>query len=310
MNLPIAPLSAAILGIAAAAGVALVPAPMLGELVMESGLPALIAAAEPPLGLTARLLLAAGIGGLVALFAWFASFLLVGTRSIAIGAEKSEDAEIEERPVVRRADAHPDAPPRPPLRANRDLGTPFLEVTAKLRKGSEEPVEEAIAEPLVDDELEPLPPLDTLDLTVEAPGTSPPPAPAEAPLPQNLDQPMARFDPGAIREAPIAPPSPILPLRRPARPAVFEPSERFETFELTPHVRAAAPPPSVPAPAPPEQAITHPETDASIHALLERLEKGVAKRGLASANDSAAPGDPEHGLQEALITLRNLARRA
>ena len=34
-------------------------------------------------------------------------------------------------PVLRRADAHPDAPPRRPVFANSDLGTPFLDVKAE-----------------------------------------------------------------------------------------------------------------------------------------------------------------------------------
>ncbi|QIG81100.1 hypothetical protein [Stakelama tenebrarum] len=302
MNLPIAPSSAAILGVATAATIAIVPAPMLGELVMESGLPALLPAAEPPLGITARALLALGVGGLVALFSWFAAFLLVGSRSIGVGKGAREAApEIEEKPAVRRADAHPDAPPRPPLRATRDLGTPFLEVTAKLRKGSE-------SAEIRSDEI-----VEILDLTeaaeaqaVAAPAPVAPPSPAEAELPEDLNQPMAQYDPGAIREAPIAAPSSVLPLRRPSRPAVFEPQERFETFELTPQVRAA-PPPSVPASG---SEFTRPETDASIHALLDRLEKGVVRRGLGGANDGEPSHEPEHGLQEALVTLRNLARRA
>lgn len=127
MNLPLAPVGATALGIAAAAAVALLPTPMLERVVWDSGLPALIAAAEPPLGMTARVLLAAGVGVAVAALSWFALFLLLG----AAGVETRRRAKAEmaggrrNTPFVRRADAHPDAPPRPPLRATVDLGMPF-----------------------------------------------------------------------------------------------------------------------------------------------------------------------------------------
>jgi hypothetical protein len=62
MNLPLAPLAAAVLGGAAAAACALMPASMLESLVMASGLPAVLQAAAPPLGMTARLAIAGGAG--------------------------------------------------------------------------------------------------------------------------------------------------------------------------------------------------------------------------------------------------------
>ncbi|WP_188054431.1 hypothetical protein [Sphingosinithalassobacter sp. CS137] len=306
MNIPIAPLAAAFLGLASAAGFALMPTPVLESTVIDSGIAAIVAAAEPPLGMTARLLVAAGAGILVALVTWFALFLLLGGRAIVIGkrVERNDAA-----PVVRRADAHPDAPPRPPLRATRDLGPPFLEVHARLRRG-DEPLTDGEAEEVFETELvlsEPLP-----DAAVADDPEQTPPTPAEAELPQDLNQPLSAFDPGAIRESPMPAPSSVLPLKRsalPPRPPVFTPSERFETFELTPPVRNVAPPPPAPAPISQEAPITRPETEATVHALLDRLEKGVVRRGLASGVEQPQR-DPEHGLQEALVTLRNLARRA
>ncbi|MEI9928050.1 MAG: hypothetical protein WDN44_10605 [Sphingomonas sp.] len=91
---------------------------------------------------------------------------------------------------------------------------------------------------------------------------------------------------------------------------MFDDSERFEIFELTPAARPAPPRP-VPAPVRREEAIARPETDATIHALLDRLEKGVVRRGIAGGTEHAPrPRDAERGLEEALVTLRNLARRA
>lgn len=288
MNLPLAPLAAALLGAVAALGVIAMPVPVLESLVMDSGIAAVFAAAEPPLGLTARALLAGGIGVVAAVLGWFMAFILVGTRGVTIGKASAEPS-APHMPVIRRADAHPDAPPREPLLATRDLGTPFLEVRAtEVDKADAEVGSDAVLE------LETLP--------VSAP-------PAEQPLPQDFNQPLAAFDPTAIPIAPRPKPVPLAPLRREPRPAVFDASERFEVFELTPPVRhKPAPAPVMIAPAEP---IARPETDASVHALLERLERGVIRKGLATAVETEVhPRDAERGLEDALVTLRNLARRA
>ena len=271
MNLPLAPLVAGIAGVATAAACLVLPASMMESLVMDSGIPSVIPAAAPPLGMTARFVLAGGIGGLVAVFSWLSLFLLLGSRTLTIG----KAAEAKEVPVLRRADAHPDAPARAPLLATRDLGLPFLEVTAK----------EAEAVPVVD----------------------------EQELPIDLDQPLAAFDPQAIPEIPMPPPVAVAALR--PRPAIFDSSERFETFELTPIRRSSPPPRNRPAPRPEpvvqaEAPAQVARNEASIHALLDRLEQGVVNRGIASGVEGERPKDAERGLEDALVTLRNLARRA
>jgi hypothetical protein len=277
MNLPIAPVAAALLGGVTAAACAVMPSHMLESLVMASGLPAAVSAAAPPLGMTARLAIAVGAGGLIAVFGWLVLFLVLGTRTVTIGRGKAVEADAA--PTLRRADAHPDAPSRPPLLATRDLGTPFLEVTARA-----EPEPEIVRAAEM---------------------------PEEQDLPMDLEQPLAAFDPDAIPQIPMPPPVTLPPLRRVSRPAVFDTSERFETFELTPIRRTPPPQDLTPAPRLREEAITRPETEATIHALLERLEKGGVKRGLASGTEPAqTPRDSERGLEEALVTLRNLARRA
>jgi hypothetical protein len=287
MNLPIAPVAAALLGGVAAGACALMPIPMLESLVMASGLPAAVSAAAPPLGMTARLAIAGGAGGMIAVFGWLVLFLVLGTRGVTIGRSKIVEADALQAPVLRRADAHPDAPPRPPLLATRDLGTPFLEVTARA------PEPEAAPEPLFESEAE----------IAEIP--------EEQDLPMDLEQPLAAFDPQAIPDVPMPPPVTLPPLRRVARPQTFDTSERFETFELTPIRRTPPPANLAPAPRQPEEAITRPETEATIHALLDRLEKGVVKRGIAAGTETPQkPRDAERGLEEALVTLRNLARRA
>lgn len=297
MNLPIAPVIAGVLGGAVALGVLVVPMSVLEGLVMDSGLPAVIAATEPPLGFTARFIMAFGAGASVALFSWFAAFVLLGSRTLTIGESEEIDLDLDvvPTPVLRRADAHPDAPPRPPLLATRDLGRPFdaFRTPPDITKIEEE-IEEIAIEVAA-------PVLEPLAI-----------APIEQPLPVDLDQPLAAFDPDAMPEVPLAAPVALPPLSRSAKPPVFEETERFDVFELPTPVRPAPRPISLVSR---EDAITRPETEASVHALLERLERGVLRKGVATA---AAPSPStrverrarERGLEDALITLRNMARRA
>jgi hypothetical protein len=286
MNLPIAPVIAAALGGIVALCALAVPTPMLEALVMASGLPAVFAAAEPPLGFTARAAIALGSGGFVAVLGWLGVSMLVGSREGE--ARQSEDP--FGAPVIRRADAHPDAPPRPPLLATRDLGSPF-------RDPAPEPI---VAKPR-------------------------PVIPAEQPLPADLDQPLSAFDPDAVPDEPMPVPVALPSLRQASRPPLFEETERFEIFELTPPVR---PTPSLvvdstpePMPGPPavrDEAITRPETEATIHALLDRLEKGVVRKAIPPSVPAPAPGPAPRierrarprGLEDTLVTLRNLAQRA
>ena len=363
MNLPLAPLIALVAGGLAALGVAMIPVPALEALVMDSGLPSVLAMAEPPLGTTARLAVALGAGAFVGAFMWLSAFILLGSRGLTIGesAEVESDPEQVPLPVLRRADAHPDAPPRPPLLATRDLGRPFLEVRAAVPVAEPEAEEridfDAIfpprpisppkaVEPGVVETPEPVIALPAPvviatapEPVVEAPEvsevyTTPPPIPAPEPvvealeshkshdiharetlppveqeLPVDFDQPLSAFDPQAIPAVPKSAPVPLAPLRRQPRPSIFDESERFEIFELTPPPRRHVPEPLVEAPvAPPRERIVRPETDASVHALLERLERGVADKQIAATSRSAARAH-ERGLEEALVTLRNLARR-
>lgn len=319
MNLPLAPLIALVAGGLAALGVAMIPVPALEALVMDSGLPSILAMAEPPLGMTARIAVALGSGAFVGAFMWLSAFILLGSRGLTIGGDAAEPVDPEEVavPVLRRADAHPDAPPRPPLLATRDLGRPFLEVSAAAPAEVEDKVDfDAIFPPRpMTAPVEEAPKVhevhaeDVFEAEAEAP-ESPEShdtcareavPPAEQELPTDFDQPLSAFDPQAIPAVPKPAPVPLAPLRRQPRPSIFDEGERFEIFELTPPVR-----PHVPAPMP-EQPRERRGTDASIHALLDRLERGVADKGLGTTQATAKAN--ERGLEEALVTLRNLARR-
>lgn len=316
--LPMAPAAGAITGAFAAAIAALIPGDMLDRLILRSGLPAILAAAEPPLGLTARLVLILLGGGTIALFVWFALFLIVGSRTIALGGDAAVDADEDEAvPVLRRADAHPDAPSRRPVFANRDLGTPFLEVRAPQAAASDDLIEELI------DEEEPV-------------VSSLPSGIAPDAIPQDLDLPLSAFDPAAIRSAPMAEPAPqpapgpdpetaAAPEAPVARPQIFEPGERFETFALSPAAPVTDPPPAVAAPVRAPR-----DTEATINALLERLERGVSDRAARPqaqqptqlppeaaqpiesepSEPEPAPPPPEQGLERTLGLLRRMATRS
>lgn len=330
MNLPLAPLIAVVAGGLAALGVAMIPVPALEALVMDSGLPSILAAAEPPLGLTARLAVALGAGLFVGAILWLCAFIMLGTRGLTLGEPEDLPADPEDLPlpVIRRADAHPDAPPRPPLLATRDLGKPFLEVRAAARAPEPVPVEEehidfdAIFPPRTVAPVVPVAPepvVESPEVRMEPVREAPeshegrdmharvPQSPAEQALPTDFDQPLSAFDPAAIPAVPKPTPVPLPPLRRTPRPSIFDESERFEIFELTPPARRAPEPVLEPAVARHEPMV-RPETQASIHALLERLERGVAGKGLAPAAEPK-PREAQRGLEEALVNLRNLARR-
>lgn len=200
-------------GALVAAGFAVMPHAILERAVWASGIAAFLPAAAPPLGLTARAVLALLAGGLTAAIAWSALYLVFGPGGLLEGAvRRNRDA-----PQVRRADAHPDAPPRRPVSA-AELGTPLMDVP-----------------------------------------------PVERPLPRDLEQPLAAFDPAAIPAEPLAPVRPVAALfAKPIETPAAKPITRIETFALNP-VSATAP---RPAPAAPQ----------SIEALLRRLEQGASRR--------------------------------
>jgi hypothetical protein len=317
MKAPIALLGAGIVGALAALIALVLPTSTLESLVMGSGLPAIIAAAEPPLGFTARFCLALGAGGFFGIMAGLTLFVLVGTKTVDLQTARTRpQPDVPQAPVLRRADAHPDAPPRPPLMAARDLGTPFLEVGAPpaakpLPLTPLKTVQAAVERPLKAEA-----PLEAAPLPLKPIVAEAKPEPIEQPLPVDLDQPLAAFDPQAVPDVPLPPPvlPPLKPKAEPApAPAAPAPTpvERFETFTLPPRHSA----PAYPFAARPrtEEALARPETEASVHALLERLERGVIRRGAPAAMPKPEPRlsrGEDRGLEDTLASLRSMARRA
>ncbi|NYD90621.1 hypothetical protein [Sphingomonas melonis] len=238
----IAPTGGALAGVAAAALFLLMPQAMLENWVWQSGLPALIAVASPPLGDTARGVLALGGGGLAAAVVWSALFLLFGAGGLFAARPASEVAATVDEgvPVLRRADAHPDAPARRPMSA-ADLGTPLPP-----------PVPSAIE--TVPDESDEV-------ISGSDDGAAGTPLPVEQPIPADLDLPLAAFHPGALPDVPREPVRPVLPLRPPAA-ASEEPSRESSDPVEPPAPTASSPPPEAP----------------SIESLLDRLERSTRRR--------------------------------
>jgi hypothetical protein len=171
------------------------PDPLFTGIVEASRLPELVAAAQPPLGNTARsaAIAAATLGSFAAVWALMA---LLGRRPTRREAEPEAAIQV---PRQRRADAHPDAPPRPPLLA-RDLGEPLELDEVAPEPAEEAPFEQAEHRPLPgflvpqEPELEPEPEL-VAEAEAEAEAAGPEPEPfAEAePEPEAETVPIAEL---------------------------------------------------------------------------------------------------------------------
>lgn len=106
------------------------PPELLAELVGLTGLPALLPAAQPPLGVTARLAIGLVGSGLVFAASFYALRAL--DRLTARPVRPAPPLAEGESPRLRRRDIHPDAPPVRPISPERDFGAPLEKVPAWL----------------------------------------------------------------------------------------------------------------------------------------------------------------------------------
>jgi hypothetical protein len=152
LDLPVAGLAA----LAAAFGAFAVPQDILSRAVVATGLPSILSAAQPPLGLTARVAIAVGSAAIV--FGLVFLMLRLLDRSGMSASAAKDDAEPAP-PRARRRDFHPDAPSPRPISAARDLGEPAPpeapRATVPLWLDEAEPAAEPVWEPAP--EPEPLP---------------------------------------------------------------------------------------------------------------------------------------------------------
>jgi hypothetical protein len=128
ISLPLAPVMAGSIGFGIAIVIGTLPAPLFEDMVMASGLPALLSAAEPPLGLTARALVTISLGLLIAAIAQVPLSWLYGRRRVRIKTPKAVSHIKVHNIGAEWARA---ASPKPrPIVAHEELGAPFLSVNA------------------------------------------------------------------------------------------------------------------------------------------------------------------------------------
>ena len=252
LDLPVAALSSLAVAFVAFA----VPASLLAEAIGASGLPSIIPAAAPPLGLTARA--AIGVVGALATFGLVFALLRLLDRSGLDAPRRKRDGDpADEGPRLRRRDFHPDAPVSRPISATRDLGEPQ-------RRGQR----------------------------------------TEAPTPLWL----AEADPQG--EAASGEPVPEAEAYEMEPEPVFESQAEFEP------VAEAAPEPEYFAEPEIEAAPQAASAPSSLPELMERLERGLARRQARPAPAPASPAAPQvfpeardDRLQSAIDSLQRLAAR-
>lgn len=146
-RVPFAPVVAAMFGIITLILIFMTPGWLFERMVVASGLPSLIAAAQPPLGETARKLsaIAGGLGVFSALWAGLALLRAIVKRNAppkARGSRIDAAALIVESPIVKRN--------REPIFAERELGAPFM---------SDEAIASVVSSPPTDDAEQDEPPV-------------------------------------------------------------------------------------------------------------------------------------------------------
>lgn len=182
------------------------PGDIFSDLVGASGLAAIVPAAQPPLGGTARLLTMATLAGGVFVV------LFVLLRLIGLRPPRARTTSFASQgpiaPRVRRADAHPDAPSRAPILAMAELGTPIPPPP---------PEPEALYTLYTSDPSPPAGPEDDDPLILGEPFAPEPEPEPVAPLPQaraneSVSELMQRLEQGLTRlgvaDGPPEPPAP------------------------------------------------------------------------------------------------------
>ena len=248
------------LGVAALAAVSVgfvtfaMPEALFSSLVTATRLPELLAAAAPPLGMTARYAAMAGGSLAVFLIVWSLLRSLDGASANEADERPAKRESDPDAPRLRRADAHPDAPARRPIFAGADFGEPDNDVyeldrPAPFTGPAHQPEGHSGFEPEPEFEPEPASPAAAVE-------SAPQPAPAGR---------MPRFLVTDAEEA--------APTRDPVLPAA-----RKRPFE------------AVPARLPETEATR--QTD-SIGSLMNRLERGLVEREEPRPAPLAEPDLPE-----------------
>jgi hypothetical protein len=269
------------------------PDGLFSRIVVASRLPQFLAAAQPPLGMKARLAVIAIVALVIYAFVWSLMRALDGLgRKPAAAAPVFADAEEESlAPRLRRADAHPDAPSRRPLLAGRDLGEPEFE---------EEPLEleaEAAVAPEPDFTREP----DFHAQAEQAFAPEPEPEPEPAPKP-HVESFPAFLVPQQPEPEPAEEPEPVVHEEASAEPlAAFGEEEDEEEYEDSPEMES---------------------DDQSLARLMHRFESGLGRKqqaldAMPHARQPEPEADPEpepvpqervgHRLRSAISELNKIS---
>lgn len=268
--------------------------------VAATGLPALVSAAQPPLGWTARLLVAAILAALAFAATW------TGLRALD---RKPEPGDF---PSFRAADLHPDAPRRRPILAGAEFGAPADDLppieTQLARKRP--PIAETLPSFLA-----PQPP----EIAEFVPETiEPEPAPVVEPVPVAERAPAVDPEPTFVSEStPLAEPTPASePAPVAERESIFDvrpapaPADPFLSSEVAPKLPSFMSFEGFDEEEPPansavKRVAREPE---ELSQLMARLEGGIARRGGKPVAGPAGPAREE--LSRALDDLdRTAARR-
>jgi hypothetical protein len=316
-KLPKVPVASAISGLIVAALILMIPNPLFEAFIIRTGLPDILAAAEPPLGARARIYLALIAALIVTTGAWIALSIIVGRKRRAARPDFGyhyDAGDAEEQPVRRRADFHPDAPYRRPIMAGDDLGAPLdLVDVVPDDFQEEEPLELSMADVLEDE----APAVETAGPEITEPQPAPQPefAPEVVKAPKPAEEPVP-----AEPVAEEAEEEPIFAI--PLRP------RELETAKM-PELEAEAEPGPTAKPAPaPARAEAKPQTGnarSELAELVTRLEAGLVRRRAHKAGTTQAesraesnvtphpvaePGnDREAALREALDALQKLTAK-
>ncbi len=231
-------------------------------------------------GLAGQAGLALGLG---LLFGWL-GYAVMRVPAPPAPADEFEDELVEEEEPerlrrFRRADVHPDAPPRAPIRAHRDLGEPFMAVGSSGWPAGDQVEQQP--DPEQEHANHTIPEADFVELSEEA-------NIAEGPLPAEPDA-----EPAPIE---VAVEAVAIPVEHEAEPFVAAPLRAV----VTPAVRPAP----QPAPRAERQSLTE---------MMDRLSAGLERRVREAERGAPPPDQPPRdirpALRDALEELNRLATR-
>ncbi|RVU04242.1 hypothetical protein EOE18_12135 [Novosphingobium umbonatum] len=260
---------------------------LIERLVLALQINTILPMAEPPLGVTARLLIALGFGLVGALLGHLVLRWLVGD-----AAPQVQDDKVDYR-RRRAGDGHPDAPARRPIHAHDELGAYGFDHTGHEAPAYEPvpyqpepsyipaPAPAAAVEPLVLDTALPLAP-------VPAEPAPPPLAELNQPAPLSpLDPvrgtPLTPYEAHDISSAPVPSPAPRVSVVAPEEPEPLEPAPVISAKDALPlrNIPRMVDKP-LPVPVPESDAaerLTSAPLDALGHVeLIERLAVAMQRR--------------------------------